>query len=284
MELCRRKKPAWASTEPVHDEVDTSDEQLVQEGSAGTSSPAHTTHGNITDSSSASVAEGPNSAENSAHDSHGMEQGIGPNGADSAAFAAVATAVSHRPGKQSSRGTSDSHAAHAKADAGSTHHQGPNPQQESAAKGNIASSPAERSSLTGSPAGKGTSTSNSTGTRHNAAAHSKPAPSQTTFEDMLQRFQEPTLGSILRDSTIAGESARKVAEKAARAADDALPPFLTASSSPQSTSRLHVDSKSNRSRPGSADSTSGISKYKSEPHAEPGMSDSCCRTSKQACS
>lgn len=92
-----------------------------------------------------------------------------------------------------------------------------------------------------------------------------------TFEEVLQRFQEPTLGSILRENSIAKATARKAAAKEARAADDALAPFITTSSSPQSTSRHHSPSANgNRSRPASAATTMTKQQIASELYAESG--------------
>lgn len=78
-------------------------------------------------------------------------------------------------------------------------------------------------------------------------------------------FQEPTLAAILRDSAVADDTARRQAQKAARAHDDALPPFLTTSSSPQSTSRQHVAGNSRpNSRPASAAGTMSQHQFESE--------------------
>ncbi len=76
-----------------------------------------------------------------------------------------------------------------------------------------------------------------------------------------ESFQEPTLGSILRESAVADDTARRQAKKAAKAADDALPLFVTTSSSLQSTSRQH--SRPN-SRPGSAAGTMTRHQFASE--------------------
>lgn len=54
-----------------------------------------------------------------------------------------------------------------------------------------------------------------------------------------QSFQEPTLGTILRETALAEDLARQEAVKAAKAADAAMPLFVTTSSSPESTSRQH---------------------------------------------
>ena len=55
-------------------------------------------------------------------------------------------------------------------------------------------------------------------------------------------YQEPTLAAILRDTALAEDLARREAEKAATAVDDAMPLFVTTSSSPESTSRQHSHS------------------------------------------
>ena len=54
-----------------------------------------------------------------------------------------------------------------------------------------------------------------------------------------ESFQEPTLAAILRETALAEDLARREAEKAAKAADNAMPLFVTTSSSPESTSRQH---------------------------------------------
>lgn len=54
-----------------------------------------------------------------------------------------------------------------------------------------------------------------------------------------QSFQEPTLGTILRETALAEDLARQEAAKAAKAADAAMPLFVTTSSAPESTSRQH---------------------------------------------
>lgn len=68
-----------------------------------------------------------------------------------------------------------------------------------------------------------------------------------------ESFQEPTLATILRETALAEGLARREAEKAAKAADDAMPLFVTTSSSPESTSRQHSRSfgPSPNSRPNS---------------------------------
>lgn len=71
-----------------------------------------------------------------------------------------------------------------------------------------------------------------------------------------ESFQEPTLAAILRETALAGDLARREAGKAARAADTALPLFVTASASPESTSRQHSRS-------------SGASVSKSRPNSQP---------------
>lgn len=96
------------------------------------------------------------------------------------------------------------------------------------------------------------------------------APSQPVHivhgsDEVLDSFQEPTLAAILRESAVADDAAKRQAQKAARAFDDALPPFVTASSSPQSTSRQHVAGSSRpNSRPASAAGTMTQHQFASE--------------------
>ena len=54
-----------------------------------------------------------------------------------------------------------------------------------------------------------------------------------------ESFQEPTLAAILRETALAEDLAQREAGKAAKSADNALPLFVTTSSSPESTSRQH---------------------------------------------
>lgn len=67
----------------------------------------------------------------------------------------------------------------------------------------------------------------------------QPAHTVHRADAVPEGFQEPTLAAILRETALAGDLARREAGKAARAADTALPLFVTASSSPESTSRQH---------------------------------------------
>lgn len=84
-------------------------------------------------------------------------------------------------------------------------------------------------------------------------------------DEVPESFQGPTLAAILRESAVADDAAKRQAQKAARALDDALPPFVTASSSPQSTSRQHVAGSSRpNSRPASADGTMTQHQFESE--------------------
>ncbi len=84
-------------------------------------------------------------------------------------------------------------------------------------------------------------------------------------DEIPDSFQEPTLAAILRESAVADAAAKRQAQKAARALDDALPPFVTASSSPQSTSRQHVAGSSRpNSRPASAAGTMTQHQFASE--------------------
>lgn len=254
--LCRRKKPAWATTGVSQDHQDDSCNTSSEEHSVYTSDPQHARHGHTPHAESAideSAIAAANTAPHVPHVQNSTAASEASFGADNAASAAVATADSHSTPTTNSHGSSDRHSAHVRPHTSDAHHHAPAPKQGSFGQGSSSNSP--------------------------AAASAKPAPSQMTFEAMLQRFQEPTLGSILRDSTIATESAQKVTEKAARAADDALPPFVTTSSSPQSTSRLHLDSKGTRSRPTSADDSlygQHLESQPQAPHAELGEL-SCCR-------
>ena len=67
----------------------------------------------------------------------------------------------------------------------------------------------------------------------------QPAHTMHRTDAIPDSFQEPTLAAILRDTAVAEDLARREAEKAAKAADDAMPLFVTTSSSPESTSRQH---------------------------------------------
>jgi len=96
-------------------------------------------------------------------------------------------------------------------------------------------------------------------------ASSQPAPTVHKPDEVPDSFQEPTLAAILRESAVADDAAKRQAQKAARALDDALPPFVTASSSPQSTSRQHVAGNSRpNSRPASGAGTMTPHQFASE--------------------
>ena len=71
------------------------------------------------------------------------------------------------------------------------------------------------------------------------AGRSEPAHTVHHPDAAPETFQEPTLAAILRESALAEDLARRETEKAARAADDALPLFVTTSSCPESTLRQH---------------------------------------------
>lgn len=94
---------------------------------------------------------------------------------------------------------------------------------------------------------------------------SQPAHTVHRPDEVPESFQEPTLAAILRESAVADDAATRQAQKAAKALDDALPPFVTASSSPQSTSRQHVARGSSpNSRPASAAGTMTQHQFASE--------------------
>ena len=96
-------------------------------------------------------------------------------------------------------------------------------------------------------------------------ASSQPAHTVHMPDEVPDSFQEPTLAAILRESAVADDAAKRQDQKAARALDDALPPFVTASSSPQSTSRQHVAGSSHpNSRPASAAGTMTQHQFASE--------------------
>lgn len=258
--LCRRKKPAWATTGPAADDVDEHDSSSTEEGSSDKTATQHAQHEGTSDAEAA-LAAVDTEADNDTHVTHAQQPHAAvrfKSGADNAASAAVATAASGETHthKDNSHEGSISHAALSKPPTSFSHHHMTSSRQGSVAKG---------------------SSSNSLAGKHHAkgVANAKPAASQMTFEEMLQRFQEPTLGSILRDSSVADDSARKLAKKAARAADDALPPFITTSSSPQSTSRQHtsLNTTGSKSRPVSASSSMSSRQFDSELraiHAESG--------------
>ena len=96
-------------------------------------------------------------------------------------------------------------------------------------------------------------------------ASSQPAHTVHRPDEVPESFQGPTLAAILRESAVADDAAKRQAQKAARALDDALPPFVTASSSPQSTSRQHLEGSSRpNSRPASAAGTMTQHQFASE--------------------
>ena len=96
-------------------------------------------------------------------------------------------------------------------------------------------------------------------------ASSQPAHTVHRPDEVPDSFQEPTLAAILRESAVADDAAKRQAQKAAKALDDALPPFVTTSSSPQSTSRQHVAGSSRpNSRPASAAGTMTQHQFPSE--------------------
>lgn len=68
---------------------------------------------------------------------------------------------------------------------------------------------------------------------------SQPAHTVHRPNAIPQSFQEPTLAAILRETALAEDLARQEAVKAAKAADAAMPLFVTTSSAPESTSRQH---------------------------------------------
>ena len=249
--VCRRKKPAWATTGPAADDVDEHDSSSTEESSSDKTATQHAQHEGGSDAESA-LAAVDTEADNDTHVTRVQQPHAAVRskfGADNAASAAVTTAASGETHthKDNSHEGSNSHAALSKPHTSSSHPHMTSPRQGSVAKG---------------------SSSNSLAGKHHATgdANAKSAPSQMTFEEMLQRFQEPTLGSILRDSTIADDSARKLAKKAARAADDALPPFITTSSSPHSTSRQHtsLNTTGSKSRPASASSSMSTRQFDAE--------------------
>ena len=238
----RRKKPAWATTGPSaedsEDSEDSSSEEQLSLDSA-TQRAKHEGHSNAKPVNAADSNEPVDDLSHltrvkSSHDnvSHTV-------GADSAAHVAVATATAHSSPKHIS-GVGSSRAAHTRPKSATIPRQG----SLAKTKGSSADSPRGDTNL-------------------------KSGPSQMTFEEMLQRFQEPTLGSILRETYTADDSARKLAEKAAKAEDDALPPFITTSSSPQSTSRQHasLNTTGSRTRPSSAAPSMSSHRFESELHA-----------------
>ncbi|DBA89248.1 TPA: hypothetical protein ACH3X1_016389 [Trebouxia sp. C0004] len=96
-------------------------------------------------------------------------------------------------------------------------------------------------------------------------ASSQPAHTVHRPDEFPESFQGPTLAAILRETAVADDASKRQAQKAARTVDDALPPFVTTSSSPQSTSRQHVAGSSRPSSgPASAAGTVTQHQFASE--------------------
>lgn len=247
----RRKKPAWATTGPSAEDSEDGGNSSSEEQLSLDSATQHAKQGDHSNAKSANAADSSEPVDALSHLTHedalshlthveSSHDNVSHTlGADSAAHVAVATAMAHSSRKHIS-GVGGSRAAHTRPKSATTPRQG----SLAKAKGSSANSPRGDTNL-------------------------KSGPSQMTFEEMLQRFQEPTLGSILRETYIADDSARKLAEKAAKADDDALPPFITTSSSPQSTSRQHasLNTTGSRTRPSSAAPSMSSQRFESELHA-----------------